>query len=146
MLLRRTFLVQLAAVAAACLPGCARSKKNRPLAPVRGRIIYRGKPLQFGTVMFQSKSGQPSFGEIQADGTFHLTTRGEGDGAVVGLNQVSVTCTERQEPAKKPADGHGERPMGKSLIPAKYASIDASGITVEVRAGENPPVELKLAD
>jgi hypothetical protein len=130
-------------VVAATMFGCG--KRGRELAPISGKVIYRGKPLQFGSVLFQSEYGQPSVGAIQSDGTFQLVTRGEGDGAVIGKNRVCVACFESQGAAKK-SPVRGELSLGKSLIPTKYTSIDTSGLTIDVRPGKNEPVVLNLTD
>jgi hypothetical protein len=122
--------------------GCGDS---RPLAPVHGQVLYNGKPLQFGGVTFQPPSGQPARATIGPDGKFTLTTPGEGEGGVIGTNQVRVTCYEGQSPDKKSAAG-GEGVLGKSLIPEHYTSYETSGLTVEIKAGQTEPVILKLDD
>ncbi len=53
--------------------GC--SQKQRELAPLTGKVIYNGEPLQFGTVMIEHKYGQPASAVIQPDGTFAMATR-----------------------------------------------------------------------
>lgn len=119
--------------------GCHRGPQ---LAPVTGKVMYNGQPLSFGVVQFQSASGQPARGEIQSDGTFSLSTYRPGDGAVVGTHRVRVTCYESQRPGTKPTGG--EQTLGKSLIPLNYTLFDQSGLTAEVKAGENQPIVLEL--
>src|SRR5436190_15065410 len=48
------------------LAGCNHGPK---MTPVTGKVIYNGRPLEFGVVMFQPPSGQPAQGKIQPDGT-----------------------------------------------------------------------------
>ena len=63
-------------------------------------------------------------------------------GAAVGQHRVKITCFTSQDPAaKKP--GPNET-LGESLIPARYANFDTSGLTVAVLADGNKPFELKL--
>jgi hypothetical protein len=129
---------------AATVPGCG---KGRALAPVSGKVTYQGKPLTLGCVMLQPKSGQPSTGDIQPDGTFQMVTRGEGNGAAVGKNMVLIVCRESPSPEAraKAAAARQETVRGKSLIPEKYSSYDTSGITVDVHPGTNEPLVLTLS-
>jgi len=105
------------------------------LAPVEGKVLYHGKPLEFGRVVFQPQVGPPATGTIQPDGTFRLTTD-QSDGAVIGKHQVEITCFDSQRPGA-PAPT-GEAGAGQSLIPLKYASFHSSGLTAEVKAANEP--------
>ncbi len=129
------------AVATATLTGCGRS--GNELAPIGGKVAYRGKPLTFGSVMFLPKSGPPATGAIQSDGTFSMTTRGLGEGASVGKNRVRVVCFESQDPS---SSMYGSEVLGRPLIPKKYSSWETSGVEVEVRSGVNELVVLDLVD
>lgn len=111
--------------------GCL--KRGPQLAPVKGKVTYKGKPLPFGSVILQPAAGQPAIGAIQSDGTFQVQTPGHGDGAPVGVNRIQIICYEKIEP-KTPG---GEIGMGKSLIPQKYTSYTTSGLTIDVQPGGN---------
>ncbi len=115
------------------------------LVPVEGKVLYRGKPLEFGSVLFQPASGQPARGKIQPDGTFVLSTFDEGDGAMIGKNQVRITSFEAQRPGAPPPSG-GELALGKSFIPRKYSSFGSSGLEVEVLPEGNEPFIFELDD
>lgn len=109
--------------------GCSRGPAT---AEVSGTVTLDGKPLSFGSVMFQSAAGgQPARGDIQPDGTFVLSTFQPGDGAMVGNHRVRVVCYSSQDPAKQ-----GQGPMGDSLgqllIPERYTSLGASGLSADV--------------
>lgn len=139
----------MAAAIAVSASGCGKSRRD--LATVTGKVTYKGKPLQFGTVVFQPAAGQYATGAIQPDGTFQMTTRGEGNGCPVGKNAVRIACFAEQDPAAKPGElkvgpGFGEPSLGKPLIPRKYLSCETSGITVEVRSGANEPLVFSLVD
>src|SRR5262249_8325025 len=96
------------------LAGCNRGPK---MLPVSGKVIYNGRPLEFGVVMFQPPSGQPAQGQIQPDGTFTLSTYRLNDGAVVGKHKVRVACYESMRPGF--VKGSGEQSLGKPLVPEK---------------------------
>lgn len=121
--------------------GCGR---HRALAPVHGKVSYQGKPLGFGTVMFQPESGQPATGIIQPDGTFRMITHGEGDGAAVGKNQIRIACYEGQDPSHEFVPG--QPTLGRLLIPARYLLCETSGLTTTVQPGANEPLVLELTD
>lgn len=138
------------AVAAITAPGCARKGPDR--APVSGKVTYKGQPLRFGTVMFETEAGQYATGAIQPDGTFQMEIRGEGRGAPVGKSKVRIVCFANQDPTPRPGETandpkHGEeRGLGASLIPTKYSSTATSGIAVDVKPGNNEPLVLELTD
>ena len=134
----------LAAVAVTLCLGCSH---NPPTVPVSGKILYQGKPLPYGTVMFQHESGgQPSRGSIESDGTFQLSTYKLGDGARPGVNLVRVACFEGSDPNYKSNAPEGEIVLGKSLIPRKYNSFGSSGLRVEVAPEGAQEFELVLEE
>src|SRR5438045_7936151 len=89
------------------LAGCNRGPK---MVPVTGKVIYNGRPLEFGVVMFQPPSGQPAQGKIQPDGTFNLSTYRLNDGVVLGKHKVRIACYESMRPGT--VNGPGERTLG----------------------------------
>jgi hypothetical protein len=131
----------MAWLAIAVIAGCEHGPQ---MARVNGRVLYNGKPLEFGSVTFQPPSGQPARGLIQSDGSFSLSTFEPGDGAVVGQHKVRITCYESQrDPA---ARGPGEQSLGRLLIPLRYTLFDQSGLTAEVRADRTEPFVFELSD
>ncbi|HEX4412922.1 MAG TPA: hypothetical protein VH107_04785 [Lacipirellulaceae bacterium] len=119
--------------------GCHRGPA---MVPVSGKVLYNGKPLEFGTVTFQPPHGQPARGDIQPDGTFTLSTYRLNDGAVLGKHKVRVACYESQRPGTVKAPG--EASLGKLLIPSKYTFFEQSGLSAEIHEGENPPLVFEL--
>ncbi len=116
-----------------------------PVAPAEGKVLYQGKPLAFGSVMFQPAAGPPGAGAIGPGGTFRLSTYGDGDGAVIGTHRVRITCLETQRPGAPPPSLDEEPGAGESLIPRKYAAINTSGLTAEVKSA-NEPFVFELGD
>ncbi len=130
------FIIALLAV----IPACGKAQKT--LAPVEGKVLYRGKPLQYGSVIFVPKGGgQMARGVIQADGSFKLSTGSE-DGAAVGRHGVRITCYGKNS---TPGSAHAASPddqeqaLGRSLIPQKYTRTQTSGLEADVKDGENEP-------
>jgi hypothetical protein len=113
-----------------------------PLAEVEGKVLYRGKPLAFGRVLFQPASGPVAVAKIQADGTFRVATYEHGQGAIIGKNRVQIRCYQSDAPgAAEPVEGTKD----KLLIPRKYTDVATSGLAVEVKE-DNPPVLFELVD
>lgn len=129
------------------LMGCGGSEFQ--LAPAKGKVTYKGKPLEFGTVIFIPEKGPAATGQIQADGTFVLETGTHTGpmrkGAVVGKHKVEIRCLETQRPGYKPPEGQ-EMPAGKSLIPIQYNQASTSGLTAEVTAQGPNEFTLDLKD
>lgn len=140
----RRWMALLAAVGlAAAVGGCGSDRLD--VAPAKGKVTYKGKALEFGSVLFQPDKGPPARGQIQSDGTFTLGTYGDRDGAVIGKHKVEVRCSETQKPGYAPPAGE-EAPVGKSLIPAKYNRGETSGLTAEVKAKGPNEFTFDLAD
>jgi hypothetical protein len=106
--------------------GC---KRNPRVVQVRGKVLYNGQPLPYGSVMFQPDKGQPAMADIGTDGSFTLSSYGPNDGAVPGKHSVSVSCYEGQRPGKT---GGGDS-LGKLMIPLKYTRFGSSGLSAEVK-------------
>lgn len=130
----RTGTVVLVVAAALALPSCgcgSSSSRQRPLTlPVKGKVTYHGKAPSQGRVDFEPDTGRPASGNIQADGTYVLSTFKEGDGAIPGVHRVAVT------------GGTGKSP-GEAL-PAKFGSFGSSNVEIEVAQGKTEyPINLE---
>ncbi len=112
------------------------------LAPVEGVVTLDGTPLEGATVLFHpAEGGKPATGTTDAQGKFTLITRNLGEGAQVGMNNVSVS---KEKKAETPANAEeGEIVDVVYETPAKYASPKTSELTVDVQPGI-PPVTLEL--
>jgi hypothetical protein len=107
--------------------------------------LYNDEPLPYGSIMFQPERGQPATGQIKPDGTFEMASFRPGDGATVGPQKVRVNCYSSQAPGEIAKPVVGERSIGRLLIPQHYTSFDASGLTADVKSGENEPFEFRLS-
>ena len=127
--------VGLALVLLVCLVGCGESKT----APINGKVKFKDgsdvSVLAGYSLTFEAEGGKTSaVGELDRDGTFKLSTFGANDGAVPGKYRVAINPPNNPDPDKPPT---------KSKLPAKYANLDSSGLTAEVKPGQNN-IELEL--
>jgi len=118
--------------------------ERRELAPITGKVLYQGKPLPFGGIMFQSSSGQPATAVIQSDGSFEMKTHGEGTGVVVGHNKVRITCNTSQDTNRKSVSAGVELALGRQLIPRRYGSFHTSKLEVDIKPDHNDPLLFEL--
>jgi hypothetical protein len=143
-MVRRSLLL----LSVACVPavvlllGCS-NPNDQNTAIVRGKITYNGNPVTKGNVTFYPDvMGPAAMGMINPDGTYSLSTYATGDGAVVGTHKVAVVSKEEQtnfEANAPPTDG-------KWLVPAKYFLEATSGLTAEVKAGQENEINFDLKD
>jgi len=109
-------LVLLAAVA-----GCAKSGPQ--IAPVHGRVMLDGKPLNFADVTFQPDDSQRiSSGQTGPDGKYELAYKRGQRGAIVGPHTVRISVSH-------------ENVRNPPIIAARFDT--KSELQREVKAGDN---------
>lgn len=123
--------------------GCGDSTTTR-MAPVHGKVFYKGQPLTTGTIVFapnplRGTNGPLATADIQPDGSYVLHS-GETFGAVVGWHRVTVVALEPQTVA---ASGQGFT-TPRSLVPEKYRDPELSDLTCEVKAGQENGFNINL--
>jgi hypothetical protein len=121
---RVSFLVVAVALVGSSLIGCG----GRTTYQASGRVQYAdGSPITGGTCIIRfeptddttAEIRKVASGYIESDGTFEMFTRKPGDGVIAGKYWVTFTVMDK--------------PMGgKSLIPAKYTTIDATPFEVVI--------------
>lgn len=120
---------------------------KEPVGAVSGKVFYRGLPVATGSVVFEAAAGgETVLAPLQADGSFVVKTHDKA-GLTPGSYKIAVTPTQI---------GSGEIPLAVNpgeaaappppSVPAKYHTTATSGITANVQAGDNPPLELTLSD
>ena len=150
--------------------GCGGGSVGPDTEPVSGTVTMDGKPVEGAQVVFvPSGSGRAASGTTDASGRFKLTTFNPQDGAVVGSYAVTISKVEggsavnvnveglsEEEASKKAAEAFYNSAAAKNvgspkakdkatdLTPAKYKDAKSSGLTAEVKAGENN-FEFKLS-
>jgi hypothetical protein len=111
---------------------------------VSGKVTYKGKPLVWGTVQFEGSDNLLKQDNINSDGTFNVrgVATGEAKVAVSSINPQSSDFQVRVREGEKPKP----RPKveGWFPIPEKYNTPYKSGLTYEIKRGENTiDIELK---
>lgn len=92
-------------------------------ATVQGTVTYKGQLLSAGTITFHPEKGKKTYsGKTELNGKYLVKDMPAG--------KMRVTVEMKQEKGKV----KGIVPV---MIPAKYADVKTSGLTVEVRKGKN---------
>jgi hypothetical protein len=89
---------------------------------VEGKVTFKGKPLAGAAILFVPQRGPAAAGAVGEDGSYRLLTKRPGDGAVVGPCKVAIVAPDPKKPLP---------------IPKKYLDAEASGLTAEVKEGQN---------
>jgi hypothetical protein len=122
-----------------------------PVAPVQGIVTIDGAPMLNGKIMFaptaqggKLNSGRPGFGHIQSDGSYTLSTYGDGDGAVIGQHWVSVINAETAMSAAVPKSVE-MRATGKFAVNKhNFRRITFPRQTVTVDADRENKIDIAL--
>jgi len=122
--------------AALCLAllaaGCGAS--GATTAPVKGKVTAGGQPVTGGEITLtpsEELKATIAGGTVQADGTFVLTTSSQGDGAAIGMHDVSYSPPAQEQPEW---DGYGTPPPTKA---SPYDGMMPKQTKVEVKPGDN---------
>jgi hypothetical protein len=128
---RQMLAVQLT-LALLALSGCGAGKPL--LYPATGQVAFENKPAGGAVVWLHpleatDQAAPKPHARVEMDGTFQLGTYSAADGAAPGKYRVTISWNE----AVKSGDVDG-----KSLLPARYQSLDKSGLpVVEIKEGNN---------
>lgn len=114
------------------MSGCSGDR----IYPVQGKVVSAdGIAPRFGTVEFRSRTdGTVASGTIAEDGTFSLTTKKPGDGALVGEHDIILVRFINVEDGPLHTHGHAVE------IPKRYASFETSGLQATVKASKENPI------
>src|SRR5262245_46454505 len=112
------------------------------LHPVRGQVLYKGRPVARALVVFHPLEELPAgvqkpIAYTDAEGHFRLTTERPGDGAPAGEYLITVELREKTRTGV-------EKVGGRNLLPARYSKPESSGLRYCVQEGQNelPPFDL----
>ncbi|WP_437192119.1 hypothetical protein [Planctomicrobium sp. SH527] len=96
---------------------------------VEGTVTIDGKPLPAGTVMFIPEGTGPyATGKVGKDGKYRAEV-------VEGRHQIAVSSVDYPEGPEGPV---------VQLAPSMYSSEQTSGLSAEVKAGNDNKVDLAL--
>ena len=123
------------------LTACTNSDR-KPVFPVQGKVIYRGKPATGARVIFhpQDENGRQSprpSAEVHPDGTFRLSTYVSQDGAPPGRYAVTIFWAS----AARIVDTEN---AGPDQLHGRYSNHKTTPIRVEIVAGANVLDTFKL--
>ena len=122
------------AFAALAIAGCGSSGPKT--IPIRGEVLYNGKPLAEGTIVYlpRESTARQATGGIQSDGSFRLTTFKNADGVVPGEYNIVIFAyaphpgePQTREEMEAVAQTGGIR--RGFIIPEKYTNAASSGLT-----------------
>jgi hypothetical protein len=153
------------ALASGCSPG---------VCDVSGKVTYQGKPVVCGTVIFVGPDGMTKAANINQDGTYLVKAVGVGHARVGVVSQDPARPLDPYKAEKthgkdavEPTDDSGRDPNAGRVfknppadrsnwtepnvdrskwtpLPRKYEYVHTSGLTVDLKSGENSDVELNL--
>jgi hypothetical protein len=123
--------------------GCGSSSPET--AEVEGIVKLDGQPLTLGIITFTPEGGRSATGFIQSDGTFHLTTYRDGDGALPGKHTVTITPGGTGPQARPDFDSDRPAMTSNSPIPVKYGIPGSSGLEFDVKPGEVNHADFNLS-
>jgi hypothetical protein len=112
--------------------GCGGGDQKKAVYPVRGQVLYRGKPAAEALVIFTPRplgevgawpQGYPR-ARVQEDGSFRLGSYAEDDGAPAGEYAVTVLWMKRP-----PRDEENE----VDVLQGRYSNPEASPFRVQVK-------------
>ena len=107
---------------------------------VRGIATLDGKPLTSGNVVSTPQGGgRGAIGDIQRDGSFVLKTGRDTDGVAPGKHLLAVVAYQPDAATEPQFESNGTL-----SVPERYADPGRSGFTIDVIAGEEHEIELKL--
>lgn len=132
-------------VAWLALTGCGGAK---PAGKVSGKVTHNGAVVTNAAIVFENQAAGVSVKvNLGPDGTYTAKTA-DSIGLPPGAYNVAVTpsqvaATDDVPLVAAPTEGDQDP---ASTIPAKYHSPATSGLTAEVKAGDNPPFDFSLTD
>jgi len=133
-----------------CCLGCGTGDQMET-AKVTGKVTFDGQPVTGGQLLFAPNAsgdepGKAGAAQIQSDGTFTVSTYGDGDGAVIGTHTVSYTApppkTSGGDAAVGSSSGTPTEKAGKPE-PSPFAGLAPEQKSVEIVDGMNE-LEIKL--
>lgn len=124
------------------IAGCG----NSGAVPVSGKVTYNGQPVANANVIFTPKNGRPAVGKTDAEGKYTLSNVGKDDGAVEGVQTVTITPNYDQPPPMIGTPEAKKWKPPKAPFPARYGDPKTSNLTATVTRGDKEPINFELKD
>ncbi len=139
-----------AAMLAVALPSCGGPSGEVTVYPVKGRVVYKGKPLSEALVVLHPvepiKENAPPLpsGRTDEQGNFQLRTYFGTDGAPAGSYRVAISMAKPFQENTTLSTKY-VKPAEQVKLDTRYNDPAGSGLKVEIKPGENqiPALELK---
>lgn len=133
-------------IAPVLLLGCAEKGPERGV--VKGRVTFNGKGATGVTVFFENaESGVAINAPVDTNGNYEVKSY-QGAGLPVGSYRVAVMpggVMTAEEASPKATEAKAARAAAAvTPIPERYHKTATSHLTVDVKAGENPPFDFSL--
>jgi hypothetical protein len=123
------------------LAGCGSSDGRSHVAPVKGKVTYKGEPLKTGSIIFvPDAGGKTAAADITPEGEYVLGSYEATDGAIPGKHRVMIIALTSPGGTGLPEDtiklkGGAQAPV--NVIPERFADDKKSGLVAEVKDGDN---------
>lgn len=135
---------------AASVAGCG-GADERPRGTARGRVTLGGNPLSGATIVFENKAvGVAQSATLDGDGKYEFVTYADA-GLPAANYKVTVSSGRFMLPGEEVPRlapvGKGPvapPPKKPAAVPDKYAKAESSGLSADVKAGNNPPFDFDL--
>jgi hypothetical protein len=161
-LIKRWLTIVAVAAFSHALVGCG---NPAGLYPVSGKVLHHGEPAAGAIVYFHREGPSPAlastipFGIVEEDGSFYLTSDGQGDGCPPGKYAVLVEWkgkSEAQVAQPKPARAKGKSKAapvnrrstrnGVDRLKGRYFDISRPLIHADVLPQSNSLTPFELVD
>jgi hypothetical protein len=135
-------------MAAAAIAGCG--SNDDELIAIGGVVELDGKPVAKAAVMLHHDAGRTAYAITADDGSFKMTTREPGDGALPGKHVVTVSLTLQEGGVQPDANNLEDysRPISAEkltpIVPAIYNKPSTSPLAFVIDKPTNAlKIELK---
>ena len=141
----RTVYVVPALLMAVIAISCSKDGR-RPVFPVRGQVLYEGKPTPGALVILHPVNDPDpraprAVARVGTDGRFAPTTYNAEDGAPAGEYAVTVAWVKETDNQNAPRE---EQKEPRNLVPDRYGKPETSGLRVQIKEEHNELAPFRL--
>jgi hypothetical protein len=126
--------------------GCGQGPGDHPpVYPVNGKVLYKGKPISGGVVLYELEGGDSSSrkadspggtlratGKIAADGSFRLMAFSGTDGVPEGKYRVGISSMPPRSEGNLLEVAGNAKKGNPDVLAGRYADPSKSGLRTEV--------------